>query len=55
VNKKKQKNFVNWSAVAKVGVFHSEQKFFASFFQKKCFFPALQIIDFAYYHSEISC
>jgi len=37
VNKKKQKNFVNWSAPASLGAFHQEQKFFASFFQKRCF------------------
>jgi len=51
VNKKKQKNFVNWSAPALDAVIQSEQKFFTSFFQKRCFFPSLQPFDFAYYHS----
>jgi len=37
VNKKKQKNFVNWSAPAGRRCAPSDQKFFASFFQKSCF------------------
>jgi len=40
VNKKKQKNFVNWSAPAIGGAFEWDQKFFASFFQKRCFLPS---------------
>jgi len=51
VNKKKQKNFVNWSAAAVVGAFQSEQKFFASFFQKRGFSPLLQPTDFICYRS----
>jgi len=43
VNKKKQKNFVTWSAPTVAGAFQSEQKFFASFFQKRCFLPTLAI------------
>jgi len=50
VNKKKQKNFVNWSAPAIGGALQREQKFFASFFQKRCFLPSLQLIDFTYNH-----
>ena len=46
VNKKKQKNFVNWSAPAVVGALQSEQNFFASFFQKRCFSPFPQPTDF---------
>jgi len=46
VNKKKQKNFVNWSAPAAVVAFQREQKFFASFFQKRCFLIFLQLADF---------
>jgi len=41
VNKKKQKNFVNFgfafAAPATVGFNQFEQEFFASFFQKRCF------------------
>ena len=51
VNKKKQKNFVNWSAPAEVGALHREQKFFASFFQKRCFLSLLQPTDFPHVHS----
>ena len=54
VNKKKQKNFVNLDLVctglSTVRSDPLEQKFFASFFQKRCFVPSLQLIDFAYYH-----
>jgi len=47
VNKKKQKNFVNLeiacNGLATVGSEPFEQKFFASFFQKRCFSPWLAI------------
>jgi len=38
VNKKKQKNFVNWGCIGSIGGALHRQKFFASFFQKRCFF-----------------
>jgi len=51
VNKKKQKNFVNLESestgLSAVRSDLMEQKFFASFFQKRCFFPSLQPVDFA--------
>jgi len=50
VNKKKQKNFVNLALVCSdPSNVHSdpfEQKSFASFFQRRCFLPLLQPIDF---------
>jgi len=60
VNKKKQKNFVNQGWGIHAGLRHmscldrskavcsepNDQKFFASFFQKRCFLPFLQPIDF---------
>jgi len=52
VNKKKQKNFVNLGSVFTClpagGSDPIEQKFFASFFQNRCFPPSLQLTDFAY-------
>jgi len=52
VNKKKQENFVNLE-LACAGLLNvcsslSEQKFFASFFKKRCFLSSLQPIDLAY-------
>jgi len=43
VNKKKQKNFVNLELECSEPFY---QKFFASFFQKRCFLYCLQPIDF---------
>jgi len=51
--KKKQKTFVNLgfacAGLATVGSEPLEQKLFASFFQKRCFLPLLQLVDFTYY------
>jgi len=44
VNKKKQKNFVNWSAPAEVGVLQVT-KVFCFFFSKKMLPTPLQPID----------
>ena len=53
VNKKKQKNFFNLelacTGLQNVGSRPFEQKFFASFFQKRCYLPSLQPIDLAHY------
>jgi len=44
VNKKKQKNFVNlgFADLSMVGFDPFGQKFFASFFQKRCFLSRLE-------------
>jgi len=51
VNKKKQKNFVNLefacAGLPAVGSDPIEQKFFASFFQKRCFLSFATPIEFA--------
>jgi len=47
VNKKKQKNFVTWSAPAVVSVFQCI-KVLCFFFSKKMLLPSLQPIDFTY-------
>ena len=48
VNKKKQKNFVNlefvFTGLSAVGSDLIEQKFFAAFFQKRCFLPVLLVL-----------
>ena len=55
VNKKKQKNFVDLGfscpRLPMVGAEPFEQKFFTSFFQKRCFLTFLQNFDFTCYHS----
>jgi len=50
VNKKKQKNFVNWSAPVLVGAFQVA-KVFCFFFSKKMLLPSMQLPDFPYYHA----
>jgi len=45
VNKKKQKNFVNWSAPAVASAFQVT-KVFCFFFSKKMLLPFLQPVDF---------
>jgi len=56
VNKKKQKNFVNLglacTSLANVRSNLFYQKFFASFFQKRCILPLRQPVDFPNYRSE---
>jgi hypothetical protein len=46
VNKKKQKNFVNFWPVAVQRPREAEQKFFGSFFQKKNFLNLLTFLPF---------
>jgi len=49
VNKKKQKNFVSWSAPTPVGAFQVNGSFLLLFFKKDAFLARLQPIDLIYY------
>jgi hypothetical protein len=51
VNKKKQKNFVNWSTPAAAEALQSIKSFLLLFFKEDASCLSLQLIDFTYYHS----
>jgi len=58
VNKKKKKHFVNLgimcTGLPRVSSDPFKKTVFASFFQKRCFSPSLQSIDFSYYDLELT-